>query len=316
MTLLLSSFSLTPSFPVNRIKVHTLGRQRNFLSSRSCTSVYCNILLIPLFNEKKITVFMENKPPSTFKLTSLDCMNSRDEVFLEDNEVTDDWREQEEEGTQDVWEGAVVYQRNPLMSHIEYCTTLERLGLGKLATEVSKSRASLMGKRVTSAVKDFPLGTPVLISLDVIRKKQKLRLDGIIKTVITLGCNRCGELAAECVFSNFSLLLTEEPIEEPDIIDMGVVFGQDNLGTSSEDVDVEDWLYFPPQQKTIDISKPIRDMVHLEITINALCDPACKGLCLKCGMNLNTSSCKCSEEIAAEKSYGPLAGLRRQVQQN
>ncbi|KAK3023569.1 hypothetical protein RJ639_044954 [Escallonia herrerae] len=316
MILLLSSFSLTPSCPVNRIKEHNFGRQRNFLSSRSCTSVYCNISQIPLFNEKKINVFMENKLPSTFKLTSLDCMNSRDEIFLEDNEVTDDWRDQEEEGTQDVWEGAVVYQRNPLMSHIEYCTTLERLGLGKLSTEVSKARASLMGMRVTSAVKDFPLGTPVLISLDVIRKKQKLRLDGIIKTVITLGCNRCGELAAECVFSNFSLILTEEPIEEPDIIDMGVIFGEDNLGTSSEGVDVEDWLYFPPEQKAIDISKPIRDMVHLEITINALCDPACKGLCLKCGMNLNTSSCKCSKERVAEKGYGPLAGLRTQVQQN
>lgn len=37
----------------------------------------------------------------------------------------------------------------------------------------------------------------------------------------------------------------------------------------------------------MDISKNVRDMMHLEIKISALCDPMCKGLCLKCGHNLN-----------------------------
>lgn len=88
------------------------------------------------------------------------------------------------------WEGAVIYKRNASVSHVEYCTTLERLGLEKLSTDVSKSRASKMGLRVTKAVKDFPFGTPVQISLDVTRKEKKLRLDGIVKTVITLNCYR------------------------------------------------------------------------------------------------------------------------------
>ncbi|KAL6131261.1 hypothetical protein ACLB2K_069637 [Fragaria x ananassa] len=88
--------------------------------------------------------------------------------------------------------------------------TLKRLGLGNLSTEVSKSRASVMGLRVTKAVKDYPNGTPVQISIDITRRKQKLRLDGIIKTVISLTCNRCGDPAAESIFSNFSLLLIDE----------------------------------------------------------------------------------------------------------
>ena len=90
---------------------------------------------------------------------------------------------------------------------------------------------------------------------------------------------RCGGLAADCVFSNFSLVLTEEPIEEPDIINMGVIYGQSKANGTEEqeddlsDIDLDDWLYFPPEEKSIDISKNIRDMVHLEITINGLCDP-------------------------------------------
>ncbi|XP_068635709.1 large ribosomal RNA subunit accumulation protein YCED homolog 1, chloroplastic [Aristolochia californica] len=194
------------------------------------------------------------------------------------------------------WEGAIIYKRDASVTHLEYCTTLERLGLDKLSSELSKSRASSLGLRVTRTVKDFPLGTPVQLSIDVTRKKKKLRLDGIVKTVITLGCNRCAEPAAEGIFSNFSLLLSEEPIKEPDTIYLfGDDFKSSNGEDEDEDIDVDDQLYFPVEVDEIDISKHIRDILHVEITINAICDPNCKGLCLKCGVNLNKSSCNCSK---------------------
>ncbi|CAJ1938682.1 unnamed protein product [Sphenostylis stenocarpa] len=234
----------------------------------------------------------------------------------------DDDEEVEDVGSP--WEGAVIYKRNASILHLEYCTTLERLGLAKLSTDVSKTRAAAMGLRVTKAVKDFPNGTPVQISIDVTRKKKKLRLDGIIKTVITLLCNRCCMPSAESIFSEFSLLLTDEPIDEPETIDMGVIFGEDKLttaGNSGEDdndddglIDLEDQLYFPPEKKQIDISKNIRDRVHLEITMNSVCDPGCKGMCLKCGQDLNTGNCICSKEEVKEKSYGPLGNLKEKMQ--
>lgn len=155
------------------------------------------------------------------------------------------------------------------------------------------------------------------------RKKKKLRLDGIIKTVITLLCNRYCAPSAESIFSEFSLLLTDEPIEEPETIDMGVIFGEDKLttsGNSGEDddddalIDMDDQLYFPPQQRQIDISKNIRDRVHLEITMNSVCGPGCKGMCLKCGQNFNTGNCNCSKEEVQEKSFGPLGNLKEKMQ--
>lgn len=240
----------------------------------------------------------------------------------EDITVDFDWTDDQDEGAP--WEGAIVYRRNSSITHVEYCTTLERLGLGRLSSELSRSTASAMGLRITKAVKDYLDGTPVLISVDVTRKKQKLRLDGIIKTVITLSCNRCGEPAAESVFSNFLLLLTEEPIQEPEVLDLGSIYGDDKSRTfavtDEEDeeeasIDLDDRLYFPPKEKEIDISKHIRDMLHLQITINAVCDPQCRGLCLRCGTNLNISVCKCSEEDVAPVSYGSLGKLRKQMQQ-
>ncbi|KAK9115100.1 hypothetical protein Syun_021897 [Stephania yunnanensis] len=224
------------------------------------------------------------------------------------------------------WEGAVVYRRDATATHLEYCTTLERLGLGKVSSEVSRSRASAMGMRVANGVKEYPLGTPVLVSVDVGRRRKKgeLRLDGIVRTVLSLGCNRCGEPAAESVFSNFTLLLTEEPIEETEVIDMGCIFGEDKsrstVSNGEEDdnddaIDLDDRLYFPAEEKEIDISKQIRDLVHIEITINAICDPSCKGLCLKCGANLNSGVCICSrKQESKEKPYGPFGNLKEQLQ--
>lgn len=231
---------------------------------------------------------------------SRDYGDVNDGLFDEEDSVTIDLTELEDgdDYESSPWEGAITYQRNASISHVEYCTTLERLGLAKVSSEVSKSQAFAMGLRVSKAIKDFPLGTPVLVSVDVTRKKKRLRLDGIIRTVITLGCNRCGEPTAEGVFSNFSLLLLEDPIEEEDDINMGVIYGEDKFKSfvknssknkekeeDEEDaaVDIDDRLYFPPEEKAIDISKNIRDMVHIEITINSVCSPQCKGWCLNCG---------------------------------
>ncbi|KHN48011.1 hypothetical protein glysoja_015481 [Glycine soja] len=129
--------------------------------------------------------------------------------------------------------------------------------------------------------------------------------------------------SAESIFSEFSLLLTDKPLEEPETIDKGVIFGEDKLttsGNSGEDddddalIDMDDQLYFPPEQKQIDISKNIRDRVHLEITMNSVYGPGCKGMCLKCGQNFNTGNCNCSKQEVQEKSFGPLGNLKEKMQ--
>lgn len=108
---------------------------------------------------------------------------------------------------------------------------------------------------------------------------------------------------------------------------MGMIYGDDKTktytGIGEEDgeedddeasIDFEDRLYFPPKEKEIDISKHIRDLVHLEITLNAMCDPNCKGLCFKCGVNLNTGRCNCSKQDVEKTTFGPLGNLKQQMQ--
>jgi uncharacterized protein len=47
------------------------------------------------------------------------------------------------------------------------------------------------------------------------------------------------------------------------------------------------------QDKILDLGQDIRQELLLDYPINPLCDDACKGLCQRCGENLNQGKCSC-----------------------
>lgn len=47
-------------------------------------------------------------------------------------------------------------------------------------------------------------------------------------------------------------------------------------------------------QLTLDINPDIREEVILDYPVKPLCRPECKGLCPKCGKNLNEGGCSCA----------------------
>jgi uncharacterized protein len=46
-------------------------------------------------------------------------------------------------------------------------------------------------------------------------------------------------------------------------------------------------------ESIIDLGPEIRDQIILDYPIKPLCSPGCKGLCPKCGQNLNEGKCNC-----------------------
>lgn len=197
MPLILSSSSVSFSCNVNHCKLNVLSDPKSKLLSYNIRRE------LRLANKTSVLAY-RTKLHRTLNFVPAKCTNFDTEFFDENSEFANNWVDEEEfEDLDSPWEGAVVYERNASVTHLEYCTTLERLGLEKISSDVSRSRASLMGIRVTKSVKDYPLGTPVLISIDVTRKKGKLRLDGIIRTVIALGCNR---YSYTCLLISFSKL--------------------------------------------------------------------------------------------------------------
>ena len=53
---------------------------------------------------------------------------------------------------------------------------------------------------------------------------------------------------------------------------------------------------YPFEGKVIDISKALNDNIILNLPMKQLCSNNCKGLCSKCGANLNEAECSCNKD--------------------
>jgi len=71
----------------------------------------------------------------------------------------------------------------------------------------------------------------------------------------------------------------------------------------------EDVVFIHPDTDKIDLDKDIRDYAVLAIPMKNLCSEDCKGLCPKCGKNLNEGLCNCNEEII-DPRWEPIQKLK------
>jgi hypothetical protein len=123
--------------------------------------------------------------------------------------------EKDEEEADTPWEGAIIFKRSAVQARVEYVTSLERLGLSILSSELSRALALSMGLLNELESETEELVTPVQISIDASREGRDIQLDGIIRTAFGLVCNRCLAPVAERVFATFNLTLTMNPVSEP-----------------------------------------------------------------------------------------------------
>ena len=52
-------------------------------------------------------------------------------------------------------------------------------------------------------------------------------------------------------------------------------------------------IYFSDQEDSIDLKNILLEILFVEIPLKKLCTSLCKGLCSKCGLNLNHKVCSC-----------------------
>ncbi len=72
-----------------------------------------------------------------------------------------------------------------------------------------------------------------------------------------------------------------------------LVFVEGEVGEDSGDGDE---YVFDPTRGELDLSNAVREEVILALNPYVVCDPGCRGLCPRCGTNLNERSCGCAEE--------------------
>ncbi len=83
-------------------------------------------------------------------------------------------------------------------------------------------------------------------------------------------------------------------------------FGKDQEGDDSLNV-----TYLHADADKIDISSDVRDYCILALPLKRLCKEDCKGLCYKCGKNLNQEECGCTDDI--DPRWQPLIEIQKKL---
>ena len=121
----------------------------------------------------------------------------------------------------------------------------------------------------------YPVSEPVLASGTVRNTAGVLMMTGTIHTTIHGVCDRCAsDFDADVDYPIDVVLVTELSNEENE----------------------DEWV-FPLEGDSADLEDIVRTGFVLNFGSKLLCKPECKGLCCRCGKNLNHEVCSCQKEL-------------------
>ena len=121
----------------------------------------------------------------------------------------------------------------------------------------------------------YPVSEPVVAEGTVRNTAGVLLMKGMIRTTIHGTCDRCA--------NDF-----DRDVETP--IDAVLV-------TELANEENEDEWVFPLEGDSADLEDIIRTIFVLNLDSKLLCKDDCKGLCCRCGKNLNDGPCNCQKEL-------------------
>lgn len=119
----------------------------------------------------------------------------------------------------------------------------------------------------------YPITQPVEVSGEVRNSADVLELNLTAKTVLDSVCDRCGKEFSQEKSIPFTCLLAEEVENEE----------------NDEIVLLEDGK--------VDVGDLARTAFILGMDTKTLCSEDCKGLCPRCGADLNLGPCSCQKEV-------------------
>jgi len=142
--------------------------------------------------------------------------------------------------------------------------------------------------QLTEAVPPAELGLdPALypdsleVSLEIDRSPGKAALKVIASGKRNFRCDRCGEDFVQMLSGDCSVMFIQREAPFPD------------------EAPGDDLRSYRVGQETIDVTAEVIDALLLDIPYKILCREDCRGLCQRCGANLNTEACRCVTETGA-----------------
>ena len=118
---------------------------------------------------------------------------------------------------------------------------------------------------------------PADVAVTIHKVLDAVTLDIRVETSLDLDCGRCLESFLLPVRSGFRYTLV--PSRAPE--------------GRKEELSDEDISFGHYQDDLIDLDSLVFEQILLQVPMKPLCVETCRGLCVRCGVNLNTESCAC-----------------------
>jgi uncharacterized protein len=138
---------------------------------------------------------------------------------------------------------------------------------------------------------EMKLARPVNVDLEIQKRPDHIRVLGSIRGELQLACHRCLDPVRHQLDEAVDLFLIEEA-RSPD--------------EEETELELEDLEYEFFDGEVIELDQLIAEQIFLSLPHKVLCTEACRGLCPRCGANLNAEACQCGKG----KETSPFAKLK------
>ncbi|HEX6939151.1 MAG TPA: DUF177 domain-containing protein [Longimicrobiales bacterium] len=122
---------------------------------------------------------------------------------------------------------------------------------------------------------------PLAVRLDVQRVGEDVLVRGRLSGAFGLECRRC-------------LVPVRVEIDEP----VSLLFRPE---LDPAEAEAQEVYTFSWRERELDLTAAVREQTLLAVPKYAVCRSACRGLCPRCGVNLNEEQCRCEVEQADER---------------
>ncbi len=162
------------------------------------------------------------------------------------------------------------------------------------ALEIGQVRRAAFDEVVDSKTEDLAFDTPVRGDVEVDRTAQTLRLRGRLQTTAPLVCGRC---------------LTQYRQDLAIAVEEEVLVGG-SAAPRDGALRPEDFVVPLGPDLVLDVTEAVRQHLLLAVPMVPICRPECRGLCPRCGKNLNEQDCGCEPVETIDPRLAPLLDLK------
>lgn len=120
--------------------------------------------------------------------------------------------------------------------------------------------------------------SPVKAKLRIDKVGSEVLANGDVSTSIELQCSRCLKKFSKAVDANINVVY--HPLEE--------LKGEEKYEIKEDELDMGFY-----RGAELDIQDLLMEQIILSVPMKPLCSEACKGICPKCGADLNVDTCSC-----------------------